>query len=67
MMVIFIILYIICVTFAFGSTLKLVEISDIFDSEYDVFIIIIFAFLIISPILNLIPTIICLYYLTKNH
>ena len=66
-MAIFTILYIICTTFAFGSTLKLVEISNIFDSEYDVFIIIIFAFLIISPILNLIPTIICLYYLTKNH
>ena len=67
MIAIFIILYIICTAFAFGSTSKLVEISDIFDNEYDIFIIIIFAFLVVSPILNLIPTIICIYYLTKNH
>ena len=67
MMLIFIILYIICVVFAFGSTLKLVEISDIFDNKWDIYIIVIFTFLIMSPILNLIPIIICLYYLTKNH
>ena len=66
-MAIFIILYIICTTFAFGSTIKLIEISDIFVNEYDIFIIIIFAFLIVLPVLNLIPIIICLYYLTKNH
>ncbi len=67
MMEIFIILYIICVTFAFASTIKLIEISDIINNKYDIFILIIFVFLIASPILNLIPTILCLYYLTKNH
>ena len=67
MMAIFTILYIICVTFAFGSTLKLVEISDIFDNKWNIFIIVIFAFLIMSPILNLIPTVICLYYISKQN
>ena len=66
MMVIFTILYIICVTFAFGSTIKLIEISAITNNKYDIFIIIIFVFLIILPILNLIPIIIYLYYLNKT-
>ena len=65
-MVIFVLIYLICLCTAFASTLELVSISEIFNNKYTMFIIVIFAFLIVIPLLNLIPIIIYLYYLNKT-
>ena len=63
---IFIFIYVILVCFAFASTTGLVEVSEIFYDKYRMFIIVIFSFLIVIPLLNIIPIILYLYYLNKT-
>ena len=66
MEVIGILIYLILVCLAFASTLGLIEVSKIFNDKYALFIIVVFSFLVIIPLLNLIPIIIYLYYLNKT-
>ena len=59
-------IYVILVCLAFASTAGLVEVSKIFNGKYALFIIVVFSFLVIIPLLNSIPIIIYLYYLNKT-
>ena len=63
---IFIFIHVILVCSAFASTAGLVEVSEIFYDKYGMFIIVIFSFLIVIPLLNIIPIILYLYYLNKT-
>ena len=65
-MIILITIHIILVSFAFALTLRLVGDTDIFNTKYYVLLITMFALLIVTPILNIIPIIVYLVLINKN-
>ena len=65
-MIILITIYIILVSFAFTSTLGLVGDTDIFNTKYYVLLITMFALLIVTPILNIIPIVIYILVLIRQ-
>ena len=65
-MIILITIHIILVSFAFALTLGLVGDTDIFDGKYYALLIAMFALLIVTPILNIIPIIVYLVLINKN-
>ena len=65
-MIILITIHIILVSFAFALTLGLVGDTDIFNTKYNALLIAMFALLIVTPILNIIPIIVYLVLINKN-
>ena len=65
-MIILITIYIILVSFAFALTLGLVGDTDIFNTKYNALLIAMFALLIVTPILNIIPIIVYLVLINKK-
>ena len=65
-MIILITIHIILVSFAFVLTLGLVDDTDIFNTKYNALLIAMFALLIMTPILNIIPIIVYLVLINKN-
>ena len=65
-MIILITIHIILVSFAFASTLGLVSNTDIFNTKYDALLIAMFALLIVTPILNIVPIVIYIIVLIRQ-
>ena len=65
-MIILITIHIILVSFAFALTLGLVGDTDIFNTKYNALLIAMFALLIVTPILNIIPIIVYLILINKK-
>ena len=65
-MIILITIHIILVSFAFALTLGLVGDTDIFNTKYNALLIAMFALLIVTPILNIIPIVIYILVLIRQ-
>ena len=65
-MIILITIHIILVSFAFALTLRLVDDTDIFNTKYNALLIAMFALLIVTPILNIIPIVIYILVLIRQ-